>query len=46
MIGSPYDAGITFAGACVGYAFPARGSNGKEERADNLNPLEKGLAVP
>ncbi len=46
MIESPYAARITFAGACAGCAFPARGSNGKEERADNLNPLEKGLAVP
>lgn len=46
MIGSPDAAGITFARVSAGCAFPARGSNGKQERADNLNPLEKGLAVP
>lgn len=46
MNGSPYAAGITFAGACAGCAFPAHGSNGKQERADNLNSREKGLAVP
>lgn len=46
MIGSPDAAGITFARVSAGCAFPARGSNGKQERVDNLNPLEKGLAVP